>query len=316
MKVSDFVDYWDSVVKSGYDYSSNSCLYLKDWHFVRDFPDYEAYTTPSFFASDWLNEFWTQRTDVNDDYRFVYMGPKGSWTPLHADVYGSYSWSANVCGRKLWYLLPPGDEEFLKDKLGILAYDVTSSDLRDPAKYPNASRIIGDDGKIGITVVQEPGEVIFVPSGWHHQVYNLEDTISINHNWFNGCNVDIIWRNLWHALGEVQKEIFEFSGSDGWFEHCEVMLRAHHGLNVSEFCWQLESIARKRIELVERDEIDSSFPKWHVIFDLAQILCTYREVMTKAEHVLGAVGFNTDVIVGIISVLNGRSLVDIEWLFR
>lgn len=35
------------------------------------------------------------------DYRFVYLGPAGSWTPLHADVLRSYSWSANVAGRKL-----------------------------------------------------------------------------------------------------------------------------------------------------------------------------------------------------------------------
>lgn len=26
------------------------------------------------------------RTDVDDDYRFVYMGPKGSWTPLHSGL--------------------------------------------------------------------------------------------------------------------------------------------------------------------------------------------------------------------------------------
>jgi hypothetical protein len=37
--------------------------------------------------------------------------------------------------------------------------------------------------------IQEPGEIIFVPSGWHHQVYNLEDTISINHNWLNAYNL-------------------------------------------------------------------------------------------------------------------------------
>ena len=29
--------------------------------------------------------------------------------------------------------------------------------------------------------VQGTGEAIFVPSGWHHTVQNLEDTLSINH---------------------------------------------------------------------------------------------------------------------------------------
>ncbi len=29
--------------------------------------------------------------------------------------------------------------------------------------------------------IQVAGEAIFVPSGWHHTVENLEDTLSINH---------------------------------------------------------------------------------------------------------------------------------------
>ena len=31
-----------------------------------------------------------------------------------------------------------------------------------------------------IEVVQEAGETIFVPSGWHHEVLNLDDCISIS----------------------------------------------------------------------------------------------------------------------------------------
>lgn len=30
------------------------CLYLKDWHFVNAFPDYEAYTTPSLFKEVYI----------------------------------------------------------------------------------------------------------------------------------------------------------------------------------------------------------------------------------------------------------------------
>ena len=31
--------------------------------------------------------------------------------------------------------------------------------------------------------------MIFVPSGWHHTVENLQDTLSINTNWLNGHNI-------------------------------------------------------------------------------------------------------------------------------
>lgn len=53
------------------------------------------------------------------DYRFVYMGPAGSWTPCHADVLRSYSWSANVCGRKRWRLLPPDQAWMLLDRWAV-----------------------------------------------------------------------------------------------------------------------------------------------------------------------------------------------------
>ena len=47
----------------------------------RDIPQYEAYNVLDVFASDWLNEVWDEHssTDRRDDYRFVYMGPKGTW---------------------------------------------------------------------------------------------------------------------------------------------------------------------------------------------------------------------------------------------
>jgi hypothetical protein len=38
-------------------------------------------------------------------------------------------------------------------------------------------------------------QALFVPSGWHHSVENLEDTLSINHNWINGFNV--AWSVCW-----------------------------------------------------------------------------------------------------------------------
>lgn len=79
-------------------------------------------------------------------------------TPFHADVFRSYSWSTNVCGCKEWLLYPPGEEEHLCDRLGNLPFDVTSADLEDRERYPNASKACRP-----ICVVQNAGETIFVP---------------------------------------------------------------------------------------------------------------------------------------------------------
>ena len=73
-------------------------------------------------------------------------------------IFRSYSWSTNICGQKEWLLFPPGDEENLRDKLGNLPLDVTSQELRDIQKYPNAHKVRGP-----IRVIQNDGETIFIP---------------------------------------------------------------------------------------------------------------------------------------------------------
>ncbi|CAM9862762.1 unnamed protein product, partial [Discosporangium mesarthrocarpum] len=93
--------------------------YLKDWHFHLAGSAgcaADVLETPFFFADDWLNWWWDR--DGRDDYRFVYMGPRGSWTPLHHDVLNSYSWSFNISGRKRWILFPPGETPKLYDRCG------------------------------------------------------------------------------------------------------------------------------------------------------------------------------------------------------
>lgn len=131
--------------------------YCKDWHLVSEFPWYQAYRCPPFFQDDWLNEWCdtrvqqqqqgeqqgeqegqvgagaqpnhaaqrgpstAQRDVATSDYRFVYLGPAGTSTPLHSDVLRSFSWSANVAGRKRWRLLPPWHAHLLLDRAGRAA---------------------------------------------------------------------------------------------------------------------------------------------------------------------------------------------------
>lgn len=90
-------------------------------------------------------------------------------TPLHADVFTSYSWSANIVGKKRWLLFPPHEEDHLRDLYGQLVYDAVSEELNDHTKYK-----MYDSEKLKcFDVIQEVGEIMFVPSGWHHQVWNL-----------------------------------------------------------------------------------------------------------------------------------------------
>ncbi|ESO86531.1 hypothetical protein LOTGIDRAFT_128855, partial [Lottia gigantea] len=243
MKFTDYIDYLVDYKNNSYP-NHGRCLYLKDWHFRGDCPENKAYETPVYFKSDWLNEYWDVRGGTDhDDYRFVYIGPKGSWqvlTPFHADVFRSYSWSANICGRKKWIFFAPGEEEKLRDKFGNLIYDVTQPINHE--KYNLASQI-----QSRYEIIQEAGEVIFVPSGWHHQVINLEDTISINHNWLNGCCIENCWNFIKSSLLDVEKQISDCLDMENWHQHCQMILKASSGIDFTEFYMFMSTIAHHRI---------------------------------------------------------------------
>uniref|UniRef100_UPI00358F641A 2-oxoglutarate and iron-dependent oxygenase JMJD4-like isoform X1 n=1 Tax=Myxine glutinosa TaxID=7769 RepID=UPI00358F641A len=278
MTLCDYIAYWNEHVALDYR-SPQGCLYLKDWHLCRAFPKADIYSTPIHFSSDWLNEFADSKQ--TDDYRFVYMGPKGSWTPFHADVFRSHSWSANMCGRKRWLFYSPGQEDLLRDPFGNLPYDVMNDPLPDAAPAP-------------LEVIQEAGEVIFVPSGWYHQVLNLEDTISINHNWVNGCNLYQTWAFLQAELCSVQREIEDCRTMQGWEQQCQLIMKSCTGMDYQDFYLFLQTIAENRIELLkqlpgtsldemtrnqdDRHGMPTMLGPWHAIFDLHKLLPVFCSV--------------------------------------
>lgn len=137
-------------------------------------------------------------------------------------------------GIKKWLILPSGEEAKLFDALGNLPFCVDETLLNGKnVKY--------------FTFMQNENESIFVPSGWYHQVWNMTDTISINHNWFNACNLQRIWCNLNDQMEKVIKEIDDCRQMDYFMDHCQTMLRASFGLNYLDFLQLLESITKRRL---------------------------------------------------------------------
>ncbi|CEP19279.1 hypothetical protein [Parasitella parasitica] len=114
--------------------------YLKDLHLHKTFPADEFHTVPDLFEDDWLNEYWPQQKE-QDDYRFAYFGGHTTFTPLHADVYRSYSWFSYVCGIKKWTLFPSGQEDLLKDKHDNSVYDLRDVDPTQFTKFEQTKKI-------------------------------------------------------------------------------------------------------------------------------------------------------------------------------
>ena len=213
MTVKDFVDWWENHYKDldssrGVDSTEKildtDLYYLKDWKFTTKHSNYSLYQNPTFFQDDWLNQDRIIREDIKmedinkvghinldqlltknqNKYQFIYLGPKGTSTRLHADVLFSYSWSSNICGVKRWYLVPPEYSFLLKNVFGNelaphlhIDMDLENNDNRNKPTSNSSKSYVMNGADLfypglkkarmhTIEVIQYPGETIFVPSGW------------------------------------------------------------------------------------------------------------------------------------------------------
>jgi LPS sulfotransferase NodH len=101
---------------------------------------------------------------------FLWFGPAGTVTPLHHDT--SNILLAQVIGRKRYRLIPPSQWQYVYNSSGVFS-DV---DCEQPEldRYPKFSRATVTD------VIVEPGEVLFMPVGWWHQIRALDVSITVS----------------------------------------------------------------------------------------------------------------------------------------
>lgn len=131
----------------------DSQYYLKDFHFYKEIPEYMRYKIPKALQDDFLNEYFDHLG--LDDYRFLYLGSSGTFTPMHHDVLKSFSWSFNLTGSKKWTFVSPDQEILLKDKLGNTLENIYDY---DQCQFKDAGKIVV------LELFQRPGEIMFVPS--------------------------------------------------------------------------------------------------------------------------------------------------------
>jgi len=228
-----------SVRSNGAKALEGKLLYLKDWHFVKTCEEFRTpipYNVPDYLSSalhDWLNLYWDVVRSGENDFRFCYVGVANTATALHHDVLLSHSWSANICGRKRWILFPPDVTQFLVDRRGEVPADATPG--RRPAGWESRFPRLDEAWARHIEVVQEPGELMFVPGGWYHQVTNLTDAVSINHNWISPANALQAWKFLQSELSAARRAIDDvrdtFESLAEFETKCQELMRQNCGMD-------------------------------------------------------------------------------------
>ncbi|MEQ8660244.1 MAG: cupin-like domain-containing protein [Gammaproteobacteria bacterium] len=154
--------------------------YLKDWVFRQQAPALlDDYRAPPQFP-DYFAEL---EPALQPGFSWIYIGPRDSASNFHRDVAGTSAWNALIRGRKLWLFFPPDAH--------AAAYDNTLDAFARDA--PPAAALAAREP---LYCIQEPGETVFTPSLWWHQVYNLEDSIAVTENFVDDCNLSQVLRGL------------------------------------------------------------------------------------------------------------------------
>jgi len=119
---------------------------------------------------------------------YLFLAPRGSVSFLHTDYWGTHAYLAQVAGRKLAVLFGPEDDA------RVYGGAIRNPLATDVARFPLFAEATAHVG------VLEPGELIFVPSGWWHFVVGLEPSITYSYDFFDRNNMGAFFVHFFEAF--------------------------------------------------------------------------------------------------------------------
>ena len=118
------------------------------------------------------------------------IGPKNAQIGLHYDFLETHAYLAQIVGRKRCVLFSPDDSAALYD-------GAVNPDEPEFERFPlfrNAT---------AYECILEPGELLFIPYRWWHHVVALDNSITVNYNFFNRVNFGAFLTSLFQALPDI-----------------------------------------------------------------------------------------------------------------
>jgi len=142
----------------------------------------------------------------------LFLADAGSSSGLHVDFLQTHFWMALCRGRKRWRLVPREDLALLYPKYLVDLNPSFPFEL-DAIGEGSASHQALRHVRVG-EVILEPGDLIFIPRGWAHQVENLEATVALSANFIDGSNLEAAHSEA-ELLGLVSEDPRVFAGELG-----------------------------------------------------------------------------------------------------
>lgn len=157
-------------------YRASECFAYADYKYMHQL---FAERPEALAAVDWAQSFG-QEADGADST--MWLGSRGACTQCHQDSYGA-NLVAQIHGSKRWTLFPPsaGSRGLYPSRV---PYEQSSVFSRVAVHSPDLGRhpqfqAVAHEAR---SVTLEPGEVLFIPKHWWHDVQTISDcALSVNH---------------------------------------------------------------------------------------------------------------------------------------
>lgn len=140
---------------------------------------------------DWVDQVWpkslkesqTEGTNSLDKMKYpkvqkyCLMSVKGSYTDFHVDFGGTSVWYHILKGKKVFWMVPPTE-------LNLQVFE-------DWTLSGNQQHVFfGDTVEDCFRVELKAGDTFFIPSGWIHAVYTLEDSLVFGGNFLHSYSIE------------------------------------------------------------------------------------------------------------------------------
>ncbi len=167
----------------------------------------EDFTDPYFIRNAYRRLEGANADWYNSGFGWIFIGPTGTLSPLHLDLFGTHAWLAQFSGRKRFLLFPRNDFPHVYDG----APDFINPDLEQYPRLAETCPVLAE---------LQPGEVIFIPEGWAHHVVSLSPSISLTFNFVDESNmvdhVLAITRDLPNWVNKTDQEAFRAQNRVYW----------------------------------------------------------------------------------------------------
>jgi len=163
--------------------------------------------------SDFDNLPWVNNLHLSSGYtKNLWIGAKGNITPVHWDT--AHNFLAQIYGIKSLFLFSPDQSSLLYPTYDMCSHN--HSYIPD-IKKPNYNKFPKFKESKYCNIILNPGNVLFIPTEWWHQVESLTTSISLNFWWnpkLNECDVSKAFR---YRMSKVFNEN-EFEKVKSWVD--------------------------------------------------------------------------------------------------